>query len=138
MEVLLCTRHHDRVRQLHFGLQPAYHVRYVCMFIARRSHYAQQARVSSSGCRYDTNDDYRLDQSEFQRLCADTGRELDSDEAKAALSVIDDNGNGYIEFSEFVRFWVNPKEALGKVHEKLGPGEDEATREPEVAVPKSA
>jgi hypothetical protein len=68
-------------------------------------------------CRYDKNADYRLDQFEFEQLCADAGRDLEPAEAKAALSAIDENGNGYIEFNEFVAFWKNPKEKVSKLSE---------------------
>lgn len=90
-------------------------------------------------CRYDTNDDYRLDQSEFQRLCSDVGRDLDSDEAKTALRVIDENENGYIEFSEFVRFWVDPKATLNKVDDVVraaSSGEEESSLDAAEAVAK--
>jgi hypothetical protein len=68
-------------------------------------------------CRYDANADYRLDRFEFERLCSDAGREMEPAEVQAALSAIDENGNGYIEFNEFVAFWKNPKEKVKKVSE---------------------
>lgn len=50
--------------------------------------------------------------SELQRLCTDTGQDLSEDEGKAAVQAISHNANGFIEFNEFVGFWVNPSETV--------------------------
>ena len=62
---------------------------------------------------YDSNDDYRLDLAEFETLCRDAGRSLTRPEAQAALNTIDVNGNGFIEFNEFVKFWKQPQGKSG-------------------------
>jgi Ca2+-binding EF-hand superfamily protein len=78
----------------------------------------QGARARGAGLtlevwrRYDRNDDYRLDTSEFEQLCSDAGRDLDREEAKAAMSAIDQDGNGSIDFNEFVRFWTSPEQTV--------------------------
>ena len=84
-------------------------------------------------CRYDTNDDYRLDQNEFEKLCKDTGRDLEREEAREVLRAIDADDNGCIEFSEFVRFWTQPQEAVDKVKSRMSELDsegDQAEREP--------
>lgn len=88
-------------------------------------------------CRYDTNDDCRLDKGEFSQLCSELGRELTADECTAAMEVLDESNSGYIEFPEFVHFWVNPKEALRKVEEKADNQSKEA-KEPEMAATNSS
>lgn len=62
---------------------------------------AQQFRVVFAGyvarllrCRYDTNDDGRIDQRELEQLCLDAGRDMTPEEVKAALKAIDEDGNG--------------------------------------------
>lgn len=45
-------------------------------------------------CRYDTNDDGRIDRGELQQLCQDAGRDMTPEEVKAALQIIDEDGNG--------------------------------------------
>ena len=66
-------------------------------------------------------------------MCADTGRQLDSEEAKAALSVIDDNGNELLGRGVF-------GEVLVKVEEKLGTSGSDAdsAKTPELAGTKGA
>jgi hypothetical protein len=81
--------------------------------------------VCQPRCRYDTNDDYRLDQTEFEKLCKDTGRELERPEARAVLKAIDADGSGCIDFTEFVRFWIKPDEAVEKVKREMSDSENE-------------
>lgn len=54
---------------------------------------------------------------ELRSLCADAGRDLTEAETTAALNAIDENGNGYIEFNEFVAFWVNPSAKVAELKE---------------------
>ena len=59
-------------------------------------------------CRYATKERSRLHSCELQELCAATGHDLSESEAKVALQAISKNGNMFIDFNEFVSFWVSP------------------------------
>eukprot|EP00877_Chromochloris_zofingiensis_P010488 jgi/Chrzof1/5693/Cz16g12010.t1 len=58
---------------------------------------------------YDLNDDGRLDVSETMKMLATQGLQVSQEEAKAALEVMDNNKDGYIEFDEFVKWWAERK-----------------------------
>lgn len=54
-----------------------------------------------------------ISKDEFKKLCAEFSPEIQTDaEVDTALSVIDTNKDGSIDFNEFVRYW------LGKINEK--------------------
>lgn len=53
-----------------------------------------------------------MDWSELQQLCAHCGLDLSAKEGQAAVQAISDDGNRFIDFSEFAGFWVNPSEAV--------------------------
>jgi len=55
----------------------------------------------------DTNQNFRLEPNELSRLCTSLGRELDDDEVKEAVKILDKDGNGWIDFTEFVQWWVS-------------------------------
>lgn len=76
---------------------------------------AEAAAIARLFSAYDTNDDYRLDAGELERLFSDAGRALSKEEAQAAMSAIDLDQSGYIDFTEFVRFWQNPAAATAAV-----------------------
>jgi PBP1b-binding outer membrane lipoprotein LpoB len=61
---------------------------------------------------------------ELRSLCADAGRDLTEEETRAAMKAIDENGNGYIEFNEFVAFWVNPSAKVAELKEVTKPADD--------------
>jgi hypothetical protein len=54
----------------------------------------------------DSNDDGRIDLVEFRRLAPS----LSEDEALGAMSVLDVNKNGSIEFKEWLQWWVKQRE----------------------------
>lgn len=56
--------------------------------------------------KYDSNENGRLELSELKALCLSLGKELDDAELKEALRILDANGNGTVEFGEFVEWWV--------------------------------
>lgn len=47
-----------------------------------------------------------LSEDEFRKLCSELSIELNEQEIKVALELIDTNKDGTIEFDEFVRFWL--------------------------------
>lgn len=55
--------------------------------------------------KFDANDDGRLEMSEFKRLCDTADFGLTNEEVKAAISLLDKRGSGYVEFDEFVGWW---------------------------------
>eukprot|EP01025_Chloroclados_australasicus_P015603 TRINITY_DN17514_c0_g1_i1.p1 TRINITY_DN17514_c0_g1~~TRINITY_DN17514_c0_g1_i1.p1 ORF type:complete len:378 (-),score=48.34 TRINITY_DN17514_c0_g1_i1:292-1341(-) len=71
--------------------------------------------------KFDTNDDFRIDVNELERLCDEAGRSLTREEAQAALKALDENGDGYVDFPEFVAFWVNPDKKVDLVPKTEAP-----------------
>lgn len=63
--------------------------------------------IATQFAKYDANDDYRLEFSEFKRLCDDSNFDLSEEEIKVAMDLLDKRGSGYIEFDEFADWWVN-------------------------------
>lgn len=56
--------------------------------------------------RFDLNDDGRLDTQEVRAMAGQLGIDLSSEEASAAIKVMDKNSDGLIEFSEFAGWWA--------------------------------
>eukprot|EP00892_Ulva_mutabilis_P005297 jgi/Ulvmu1/3139/UM015_0179.1 len=67
----------------------------------------QEDAMAAAGlfAKFDANDDGRLEMSEFKRLCDTANFGLTSEEVKAAISLLDKRGSGYVEFDEFVSWW---------------------------------
>eukprot|EP00884_Botryococcus_braunii_P007804 jgi/Botrbrau1/17024/Bobra.49_2s0080.1 len=57
--------------------------------------------------RFDANDDMVLQEEEVKRLFVEEGYNLDDAEVKAAIKILDKDGDGLINFPEFVDWWVN-------------------------------
>ena len=49
----------------------------------------------------------RLHSCELQELCTAAGHNISEDEGHVALQAISSNENAFIDFSEFVAFWVS-------------------------------
>jgi calmodulin len=56
--------------------------------------------------KYDANDDNKLEMSEFKKLCDAADFTLSDEEVKAAISLVDKRGSGFVEFDEFVAWWA--------------------------------
>lgn len=56
---------------------------------------------------YDKDHNGTIDQAEFAQLCVALGGGFDAQELQVGFEAIDVNGNGVIEFSEFVDWWKN-------------------------------
>lgn len=67
---------------------------------------SEAAKIAIVFAQYDTNENGKLDLSELKRLCQTLGKQLDDNEVKEALKILDKNGNGTVEFGEFVAWWV--------------------------------
>lgn len=67
----------------------------------------EAGEIATIFARYDLNDDMRLEESELRRLVSQGDVNLDDSEVKAALKLLDKRKSGYIEFDEFVDWWVN-------------------------------
>ncbi len=55
---------------------------------------------------FDVDDDGKLDESEFTKLCKEQGPGLSEAEIAAGLELLDTDGSGSIEFGEWVTWWV--------------------------------
>eukprot|EP01026_Neomeris_dumetosa_P076036 TRINITY_DN811_c0_g1_i7.p1 TRINITY_DN811_c0_g1~~TRINITY_DN811_c0_g1_i7.p1 ORF type:complete len:401 (-),score=83.09 TRINITY_DN811_c0_g1_i7:339-1541(-) len=67
----------------------------------------QAGEIALVFAKYDTNEDYRLELSELKSLVQDLGKELSNEELEAAIEILDKRKSGFIEFDEFVSWWVN-------------------------------
>ena len=75
-------------------------------------HEATRARQRSGACekvfsKYDRNQDGSVDTSELRAMCMEMGVWLSDGELRAAVHVLDTDGNGKIEFEEFARWWAS-------------------------------
>lgn len=68
---------------------------------------AQASSIAVEYAKWDTNDDGKLELSEFEKMAAALDMNLAPEEAKVAFEVIDTDKSKYIEFVEFVEWWVN-------------------------------
>lgn len=67
---------------------------------------AEAGKIAFAFSTYDVNSNFKLEPSELRSLCSSLGKELDGDEVKEAVKLLDSNNNGYIEFNEFVDWWL--------------------------------
>lgn len=56
---------------------------------------------------FDSDGNGVVDAAEFARLCRILDPEFDEGEIAVGLSIVDHNGNGQIEFEEFVDWWTS-------------------------------
>jgi len=68
------------------------------------------AEIAAIFSKYDLNDDMRLEELELRRLASQQNVNLDESELTAAMKLLDKRGSGYVEFDEFVDWWVNEVE----------------------------
>lgn len=72
------------------------------------------AEIAAIFSKYDVNDDMRLEELELRRLATQQNVSLNEDELTAAMKLLDKRGSGYVEFDEFVDWWVNKVEPQSK------------------------
>ncbi len=75
---------------------------------------------------FDSEMDGVIDVQDFWEMCVSIGREITRDQAKEALSKLDLNGDGVVDFDEFFAWWV-PFEQ--RMQEKIRQAEEERRRE---------
>lgn len=56
---------------------------------------------------YDDNGNGVIDRGEFRALLEALDAQLSDAEVDAGLRAVDENGNGKIEFDEFIEWWAN-------------------------------
>ncbi len=56
---------------------------------------------------YDHDGNGVIDAGEFRALLDALGADLSDDEIATGLRAVDENGNGQIEFDEFLEWWAN-------------------------------
>ena len=66
------------------------------------------ARASCPAFSYD-GPDSRLDKQQLRRLTADLGQPLSDAEVTVAMSFLDEDGNGVVDFNEFVSYWTGTR-----------------------------
>eukprot|EP00878_Enallax_costatus_P044025 GHUV01052171.1.p1 GENE.GHUV01052171.1~~GHUV01052171.1.p1 ORF type:complete len:243 (+),score=82.51 GHUV01052171.1:2-730(+) len=67
---------------------------------------AQAADIAGVFSRYDTNEDGRLEQAELRQLCSLLGADISDAEAKEAIRILDSGSTGYIQFGDFVEWYM--------------------------------
>jgi len=56
---------------------------------------------------FDRDENGVMDAGEFSKLLEALGAEMTAEEIDAGLRALDENGNGTIEFDEFVAWWAD-------------------------------
>ena len=69
----------------------------------------EAADVAAEFAMVDGNDDLQIDLPEFRKLCARLSPGLSDEECEAAMSVLDTDKNGSVDFREFVDWWRSAK-----------------------------
>jgi hypothetical protein len=69
---------------------------------------AEAVRIARVFARYDGADS-RLDASQLRRLMDELGQPLSDAEAKVAMGFLDEDGNGVVDFNEFVAYWAGTR-----------------------------
>lgn len=59
--------------------------------------------------KYDTDGSGKISVKEFRNLCYDKGYVLDGKELETAIQMVDVDGDGEIDYSEFEKWWKNDK-----------------------------
>ncbi len=54
----------------------------------------------------DTDQDGRIQKSEFAALLKNLGSEVSAEEISIGFAEVDQNGNGTIDFDEFIAYWT--------------------------------
>ena len=67
----------------------------------------QVDEISEIFSHFDTNQNKRIETSEFRNLLVALGGEVSDAEVEAGVEALDTNRNGTIEFGEFLVWWSN-------------------------------
>lgn len=70
---------------------------------------AQAADIAGVFSRYDTNEDGKLEKSELRQLCSQLGTDISDAEAKEAVRILDSGSTGYIQFGDFVEWYMGKR-----------------------------
>eukprot|EP00775_Hariotina_reticulata_P005475 gene5475-5710_t len=70
---------------------------------------AQAADIAGVFSQFDVNEDGRLEQSELRQLCRKLGTEISDAEAKEAIRILDSSNTGFIQFGDFVEWYIGLK-----------------------------
>jgi calmodulin len=74
----------------------------------RKSGHEERKEVQALFAQADSDDDRRINFIEFQELLENLESEMNADEARIGFDVIDTDGNGLIDFDEFLAWWQEP------------------------------
>lgn len=59
--------------------------------------------------KYDSNGDGKINKTEFGKICYELGHYFSDDELEIAFGLVDSDGSGVIDKSEFLNFWRSDK-----------------------------
>ena len=76
--------------------------------LAAEHSYSEEEIEAIAKCfsEYDADDSNSLDSAEFAKLTADLGESMSETEIKQAIEDLDKDGNGTIDFHEFIKWWA--------------------------------
>jgi Ca2+-binding EF-hand superfamily protein len=94
-----------------------------------------KVRMESTRRMFDSVDSDKsgsIDPIEFQRLMRKLDATMSAQDVKAALGILDANGDGVISFTEFAAWWCagDPKENLARLREAISSGASAGENEP--------
>jgi hypothetical protein len=73
---------------------------------------SEAANIALVFGQYDLDDNGRIDRSEFVKMLDSLGAGVSSEEAEAAMDVMDTANDGYVTFEEFAKWWSGRKVAV--------------------------
>mmetsp|Transcript_6235 Transcript_6235/g.14916 ORF Transcript_6235/g.14916 Transcript_6235/m.14916 type:complete len:360 (+) Transcript_6235:205-1284(+) len=68
--------------------------------------FREASNIAYAFAVYDVNQNFKLETSELGALCESLGKKLEGSEVDEALKMLDTDKNGYVDFKEFVSWWV--------------------------------
>ena len=79
--------------------------------MAREISTAETEEIREIFDHFDRNKNGKIETSELTDLLNALGSDMDEDEIKLGLSIVDSDGNGTIEWGEFLTWWSETRSA---------------------------
>merc|ERR1719424_191519 len=80
----------------------------------------EMAVIKEAFAKFDTDNSGKIDLKELQQMCQEMGKKLPDKQAEQAMAQLDQNGDGTVDFDEFVLWWTCTPGLGGYNHVALG------------------